>query len=141
MRIIYILYTISINHSVEDNDSPMLAILLWRSLAISAVTFGAAGVVLPGLPTVPFLILAAWSAGRGWPAMEVWLLEHPKYGDTIRNWRAHGAVPQRAKALATLMMLVSTTVIFLTPVPELLRWLLPPFLLLVALWLWSRPNE
>lgn len=141
MHMVYILYIIVMVHSVEDNNSPMLTILLWRSLAISAVTFGAAGVVLPGLPTVPFLILAAWSAARGWPALEVWLLEHPRYGDTIHNWRAHGAVPLRAKVLATLMMLLSTTIIFLTPVPEMLRWLLPPFLLLVALWLWSRSNE
>lgn len=141
MHKLYTLYTIALLHSVEDNGSPMLAILLWRSLAISAVTLGAVGVVLPGLPTVPFLILAAWSAGRGWPALEVWLLKHPKHGDTIRNWREHGAVPRRAKILATLMMLISTTMIFLTPVPEMLRWLLPAFLLLVALWLWSRPNE
>jgi hypothetical protein len=38
------------------------------------------------------------------------------------------------------MMLASTLSIFLLPTPALLRWLLPPFLLAVAIWLWRRPE-
>jgi len=117
-----------------------MTILLWRTLAIVSVALGVLGIALPGLPTVPFLILAAWSAGRGWPALEQYLLDHPRHGDTIRRWRERGAVPRKAKIAATLMMLASTLSIFLLPTPLLLRWLLPPFLLAVAIWLWRRPE-
>lgn len=117
-----------------------MTILLWRTLAIVSVALGTLGIALPGLPTVPFLILAAWSASRGWPALEQYLLDHPHHGDTIRRWREQGAVPRKAKIAATLMMLASTLSIFLLPTPLLLRWLLPPFLLAVAIWLWRRPE-
>lgn len=114
--------------------------LLWRTLAIVSVTLGMLGIALPGLPTVPFLILSAWSASRGWPALEQYLLNHPRHGDTIRRWREQGAVPRKAKIAATLMMLASTLSLFVLPTPVMLRGLLPPFLLAVAIWLWRRPE-
>lgn len=117
------------------------SLFLWRGGALMAFTLGMIGVVVPGLPTVPFLLLAAWCGGKGWPAMEAWLLQHPRYGETILHWRQHRAIPRRAKIAATLMMLVSSSSIFLFPTPVLLRWLLPPFLLCVAIWVWSRPDQ
>ncbi|HPU51492.1 MAG TPA: DUF454 family protein, partial [Burkholderiaceae bacterium] len=47
---------------------------LWRLLALLCVVLGLIGVILPGLPTVPFLLVAAWAGGRGWPRLEAWLL-------------------------------------------------------------------
>ena len=54
------------------------ALILWRALALVSVALALVGVLLPGLPTVPFLILAAWAAGKGWPRFEAWLLAHPR---------------------------------------------------------------
>jgi uncharacterized membrane protein YbaN (DUF454 family) len=116
-------------------------VLLWRCAALAALLLGLVGVVVPGLPTVPFLLLAAWCGGKGWPAMEAWLLRHPRYGDTIRHWREHRAIPLRAKQAATVMMAISALVVLITPTPVMLRWLLPPFLLCVCLWVWSRPHQ
>jgi uncharacterized protein len=82
-------------------------VLLWRVGAVLALALGIAGVVLPILPTVPFLIVAAWAAGKGWPALERWMLNHAVYGPHIRRWRERGAVPRRAKVIATAMMLAS----------------------------------
>jgi len=63
---------------------------LWRRSAgaLLAPGFGLIGSVVPGLPTVPFLLLAAWSGSQGWPAVERWPLEHPRHGEVIRHWRA-----------------------------------------------------
>jgi uncharacterized membrane protein YbaN (DUF454 family) len=115
-------------------------VLLWRSLALGCVALGLIGVVLPGLPTVPFLLVAAWAAGRGWPALEAWLLAHPRHGESIQRWRDRGAVPRRAKWAASLMMVVSAVVIALSSLPDWARLAIPLVMAAVALWLWRRPE-
>ena len=119
---------------------PAVSRLLWRVLALAAVALGAIGIVVPGLPTVPFLLLAAWAAGKGWPALEQWLLNHPRYGQAIRDWRERGAVPRRAKWAASLMMLLSGVVLAMSALPLLVRLAVPVFMAVVALWLWRRPE-
>jgi uncharacterized protein len=115
--------------------------LLWRALAAVSVLLGLIGVFVPGLPTVPFLLVAAWAGGRGWPALETWLLNHPRYGADIRRWRERGAVPRRAKWAASAMMLASAAVIGFTPVPLWLKLTVPGVMLAVATWLWRRPEQ
>ena len=114
--------------------------LLWRALALLSLLLGCIGIVLPVLPTVPFLLLAAWAAGKGWPALEAWLLAHPRFGPGIRNWRVHGAVPRRAKWMASLMMTVSAASLALTPLPLAAKIAIPALMVAVAIWLWRRPE-
>lgn len=118
----------------------MMRLLLWRLLAIAALILGLIGIVLPGLPTVPFVILAAWAGGRGWPALEAWLLAHPRWGPPIRNWREHGAMPRRAKWLSSLMMAVSAALLLASPAPLAVRVGVPLLMLAVAIWIWRRPE-
>jgi uncharacterized protein len=115
-------------------------LLLWRTLAGVSLLLGLIGAVLPVLPTVPFLLLSAWAAGRGWPSLEARLLAHPTYGPLIRQWRERGAVPRRAKWLATVMMLGSATMLWWSPVPPWVRGAVYLLLVGVALWLWRRPE-
>lgn len=119
----------------------MLSVVLWRSCTVLAVLFALAGAVLPGLPSVPFLLLAAATAGRGWPSFEARLLAHPRHGPVIRRWRSRRAVPRAAKRVATLMMMLSATMIWASPAPAPLKWAVPALLLAVTAWLWSRPDE
>lgn len=114
--------------------------LLWRALALACLALGMVGVVLPGLPTVPFLLVAAWAGGHGWPALEAWLLQHPRYGPGLRQWREKGSVPRRAKWAASIMMSLSALLMGLLGVP---RWALAVAcvaMATVALWLWRRPE-
>ena len=119
---------------------PLLTRWLWRALALGCVLLGAIGVVVPGLPTVPFLLVAAWAAGKGWPALEARLLAHPRYGASIRAWRAKGAVPRRAKWAASGMMLLSAGVLALSGLPWAAKVGIPVLMAVVAAWLWRRPE-
>ncbi|MZR63574.1 YbaN family protein [Alcanivorax sp. DP30] len=118
----------------------MVRTLCWRFLAICFVTLGMIGVVVPGLPTVPFLLVAAWAGTRGWPALEQWLLEHPRYGEPILQWRQNGAVSRRAKCAASTMMLISIMIISFSNAYIAVKIVVPLMLCVTLLWLWNRPE-
>ena len=112
----------------------------WRVLALVCVLLGLVGVLLPLLPTVPFLLVAAWAGGKGWPQLEVWLLAHPRHGAEIRRWREHRAVPRRAKWLASVTMATSIALIAASAAPLWLKIAVPALMAVVACWLWMRPE-
>jgi uncharacterized protein len=115
--------------------------LLWRISTVVALTLGIIGIALPVVPTVPFLILAAWTSSKGWPAVEKWLLDHPFHGPHIRRWREHGVIPRRVKWLATLMMATSAIAIQFIALPGWIRLSVPLVMGAVAIWLWLRPEN
>ena len=115
---------------------------LWRLLAVAAFALGVVGAFLPVLPTVPFLLVAAWAAGKGWPAFEAWLLRHPRFGPPVQRWRERGAVSRPAKWLAVVTMAASAGVLQLfDSVAPWVRIFVPLFLLAMGIWLWLRPEE
>ena len=84
-------------------------VFAWAMLALGVI-----GIVLPGLPTTPFILLAAWGAARGSQRLHDWMQTHRLFGPMIRDWEASGAVSRRAKWAATITMLVCAVVMFLT---------------------------
>jgi hypothetical protein len=118
-----------------------LTTLLWRALAVLCLALALVGVVLPGLPTVPFLLVAAWAGSHGWPALERWLLNHPRYGPGLRLWREHGAVPRRAKWAASTMMALSAAIMWLLGVPGWALGLAGVTMATVAIWMWCQPER
>ncbi|WP_269929608.1 YbaN family protein [Aminobacter sp. HY435] len=70
-------------------------LLGWLMLALGVI-----GAFLPLMPTTIFLIAAAWCFGRSSPRAESWLLGHPRFGPTLRDWREQGAIPRQAKLAA-----------------------------------------
>ena len=81
---------------------------VWIGLGSGAVVLGAAGVVVPLLPTTPFLLVAAWAFARSSPRLHRWLVTHPRLGPAIRDWQHHRAISRRAKGLA--MLAIAATV-------------------------------
>ena len=112
----------------------------WWLLAYASLGLGLVGIVLPGLPTVPFVLLAAFAAARGSQRLHAWLLGHRQFGPVIRDWEAQGAVSRRAKRLATLMMAACAVIMFLTAPAVWMAATGTAIMAVVAAWLWRRPE-
>lgn len=80
---------------------------LWLLFGLICLGFGAAGVVLPLLPTTPFVLLAAFAFARGSPEMHRWLLGHRHFGPLIEDWRHNGSIAPRAKRTAVAVMVLT----------------------------------
>ncbi|ARO15901.1 inner membrane protein ybaN (plasmid) [Ketogulonicigenium robustum] len=104
------------------------------------VVLGVIGAVLPLMPTTVFLILAAWCFGRSSPRLEAWLLNHPRFGPTLRAWRKDGAIPLRAKYFAVGGITLGYALFFWGARPG---WLLAIGVLIpmaaIAMWIVTRP--
>lgn len=114
--------------------------LFWRSLVVLFIILAIIGAILPGMPTTVFLILAGWAASKGWPEVDAWLLQHPKYGNTLKQWRQHKIVPRKAKYWAISMMAISATLMLYTTAPLWVKIFTNTIMLIVGIWLWTRPE-
>ncbi|ASM29841.1 Inner membrane protein ybaN [Serratia marcescens] len=80
----------------------LLIILGWLAVVLATL-----GVVLPLLPTTPFLLLAAWCFARSSPRFHHWLLYRSWFGSYLRHWQQHRALPPGAKWKAVLVIVLT----------------------------------
>jgi len=71
----------------------------WLSMVLAVI-----GVVLPGLPTTPFVLLAGACFAKGSPRAHQWLLQHRLFGPMVRDWEANRSLPLKVKWLSTTLM-------------------------------------
>lgn len=89
----------------------LLIIFGWISVVLATL-----GVVLPLLPTTPFLLLAAWCFARSSPRFHYWLLYRSWFGSYLRHWQEHRALPPGAKGKAVLVIIMTFAVsLYLVP--------------------------
>jgi uncharacterized protein len=111
------------------------------ALGYLMVGLGFVGIFLPILPTTPFLILAAGCFARSSPRLERWLLDHPRFGPLLRDWRERGAIPRRAKALSFASMGVGYLLFWLGSRPGLpLSAAVAALMVVGAVYVGSRPE-
>jgi uncharacterized membrane protein YbaN (DUF454 family) len=111
----------------------------WLALAYAALALGIVGIVVPGLPTTPFILLAAFAAARGSRRMHDGLLAHPVFGPMITAWEREGAISRRAKWTATIAMTVCAVVMFVVSPNAWLAAFGTATMAAVAVWMWLRP--
>ncbi|WP_330110569.1 YbaN family protein [Methylophaga thalassica] len=118
----------------------MVITLLWRFFALIFLGIAFAGVILPGLPTTEFLLMALWCSAKGWPQLHHWLLHHPRFGHMIQQWQQHRAIPRRAKVIALVSMTISCCLLFLSGLPLWVKCLSSSMMVAVLYWLITRPQ-
>ena len=91
--------------------------LLWTAFGWVALALGAIGVLLPVVPTTPFVLLAAFAFGKGSPAMRQRLERSRHFGPAIRDWEERGAIQPRHKIVACGLMACSLVGAILLALP------------------------
>jgi uncharacterized membrane protein YbaN (DUF454 family) len=81
----------------------LVRVVLWTCGSI-ALLLGIIGVFLPGLPTTPFVLVAAACYARASEPFYRWLLRNPTFGPLIIEWRRHHSIPFRIKVIAISLM-------------------------------------
>ena len=100
-------------HKAKESNNFFIKIL-WIFLGSVFVALAALGVALPGLPTTPFLILAAACYIRSSQKLYDWLISNKTFGPYLKDYREGKGIPKKAKILAISMIVlfVGSSVIF-----------------------------
>lgn len=112
---------------------------LWAGIGLTALALGFVGVVLPLLPTVPFLLLAAFCFARSSDRLHDWLLAHRLFGPMIEDWRRSGAIRPGAKRAATLSIVAVFLVSVVLEVKPMVLTIQAAVLGCVLIFIWTRP--
>ncbi len=80
---------------------------VYKPLGALFLALASVGIVLPGLPTTPFLILAAWFFARSSERWHRRLLESELFGPMLRNWERGRCMSLKAKIVAVTSMLLA----------------------------------
>ncbi|WP_312179566.1 DUF454 family protein [Pantoea sp. CTOTU46764] len=113
--------------------------ILLLSLGWLAIVLGTLGIVLPLLPTTPFVLLAAWCFARSSPRFHHWLLWKSPFGRYIRHWQQHRAMPPGAKTRAMLLIVITFSVSIYLVNLLWVRILLGAMLCMLLLFMWRIP--
>jgi uncharacterized membrane protein YbaN (DUF454 family) len=78
--------------------------VIYVASGVVCVALAAIGVVVPGMPTTVFVIMASYLFARSCPAFDRWLQENRWFGPSLKAYKETGGMPARAKAIAVASM-------------------------------------
>ncbi|PMU92334.1 YbaN family protein [Pseudomonas veronii] len=125
----------------KSPSTSRIARLLFGLLAYVSLGIGLVAIVVPGLPTTEFILLAAWAATKSSPRLSAWLEKHRLFGPILFNWRNGKIIARRAKISATVSMLFCALLMLLTLDHGWPIYLTIAGMSLGNLWIWSRPER
>jgi uncharacterized membrane protein YbaN (DUF454 family) len=115
---------------------PLLLLLGWCFFLLGAV-----GVVVPGLPTTPFMLLALWAFSKSSKRFHDWLYSHPFFGPPLQNWERHQVISLRMKIFALLTMVGALAyMVFVAEVPGWMSVITASIMAYGAYFILSKPS-
>ena len=91
--------------------------IFYLVLGIISFCLGTIGIVIPGLPTTPFMILSSILFLRSSDRMYKWLINHPKFGKYVLDFKKGKGINLKIKIYAQSMMLLTVTLSLLPVSP------------------------
>jgi uncharacterized membrane protein YbaN (DUF454 family) len=127
--------------AVREHASPLVRGLLLVAGTV-CVGLGLLGIVLPLLPTTPFLLLAAACYARASRRFYDWLLANRTFGPLIYEWRRYRSIPYRTKLSAIVLMsaTLATSIVFFVQ-PKWLQAALALMGIVLAVWMYRLPSR
>ena len=113
---------------------------LFAGLGLLCVGLAVIGIVLPLLPTVPFLLLAAFFFAQSSERLHGWIMEHNIFGPMISDWQSSGAIRPGAKKAATLSIAAVFILSLILGAPGHILGIQAAVLSCVLIFIWTRPS-
>lgn len=115
--------------------------LFYFSLGWFFFSLGAIGVVLPVLPTTPFMLLALWAFSQSSERFHKWLYQHKVFGPPLQQWHRHRVIPLAAKIMSISFMSMSLVYMSVySPVAIWLKLLIAMIMLYGAWFVLTKPS-
>ena len=130
--------------ATPHDDRPKAVRLLYVGAGGACLVLGAAGALLPLLPTTPFVLLAAACFARSSPAFHRALRESKLFGPVLRDWEDHRSIPRDAKVkgIVVVVLVFASSIVWAleTPGPRWAMGALGASLVAFLLWLPTTPE-
>lgn len=125
----------------KSKTSRKLLCPLFVFFGLLCTGLGIVGAVVPGMPTTVFLIIALWCFSKSSERFRHWLLNHRRFGPTLRAWHEHRCIPRKGKvcAVGTMSCSMVLALVFYAgsyTVPLIMALVMTP----VGLWIVTRPS-
>jgi|TARA_B110000438_G_scaffold30528_2_gene29903 uncharacterized membrane protein YbaN (DUF454 family) len=108
-------------HTVEPKTNGLHR-LLWLVLGLVFTGIGIVGIIIPGLPTTIFMILAVGCFYRSSQRLYDWVINHKYFGEHVKRFREGRGMPKKAKLMAFLSMWTFVFFALLFGIPDQLIW-------------------
>lgn len=115
--------------------------IIWFILGGVSLFLAFLGVILPLLPTVPFLLISAFFFAKSSKRAHNWLVNHKLFGKMIRDWNERGAIDRKAKYFSTLSILVVIVISVFLDIKLMVFYVQVFVLSLALLFIWTRPDN
>ena len=106
-----------------------------------SVGLGIVGMFLPVMPSTIFFLIGLWAFSKSSVRFHGWLYNHPRFGQSLRDWHQHRAIPLKAKMMAVALISLSFFVILVFVAQAWLLILLGIVLGAVVVFIVTRPHN
>ena len=115
---------------------------VYFSLGWLFFALGIIGILLPVVPTTPFMLLALWGFSRSSDRFHNWLYTHRLFGPPLQQWSENRVIPLYAKIMSVSFMSISfVMMLFFSPLVMWLKLVIATFMLYGAWFILSKPSK
>jgi uncharacterized protein len=128
------------SHETKVTKNPFLR-YVWLGLGLLSAGIGFINVLIPGLPSTVFILIAVYFFARSSPRFYNWLLNNKMFGGLIRDWRAGKGLSLKAKIMAISVIAITITFSIFAIDSQIVKMIVALCGVGVSIYLWTRPTK